>query len=299
MKITHQQGDPKSLKLLEDNARYMSYPTFRRLVDNIKRDGVLQQWPFVHRDPDTGVMTVLSGNHRVKAAIEAGLTQIDWIESDEYLTRDQQLSIQLSHNSIVGEDDPEILKRLYESIEDVEEKMASGLDDVTLDLMLQADTTPLSEVNLDFTTLTIVFLPHEFDRAQAAFDEAKKLVSSNEHWLAKNDQHAKVMQAIEDARDSAHVANASTALELLLQVWDQHREDLQTHWLDEEGNLRPEFAKHPKHHVPLSTILGTTVTAEEGRMLTRALKAVRKREQGLESNASALIHLAQEVLKES
>lgn len=299
MKITHQQGDPKSLKLLEDNARYMSYPTFRRLVENIKRDGVLQQWPFVHRDPDTGVMTVLSGNHRVKAAIAAGLTEIDWIESDEYLTRDQQLSIQLSHNSIVGEDDPEILKRLYESIEDAEEKMASGLDDVSLDLMLKADTTPLSEVNLDFTTLTIVFLPHEFERAQAAFDEAKKLASSNEYWLAKDDQHAKVMQAIEDARESAHVANLSTALELLLQVWDLHREDLQKNWLDEEGNLLQEFAKNGKHPVPLSTILGTTVTAEEGRMLTRALKAVRKREQGLESNASALIHLAREVLKES
>ena len=66
MKITHQQGDPRTLTLLDVNARFMPYGKFQVLVERIKEDGVRQQWPFVWRDPDSGNLIVLSGNQRVK-----------------------------------------------------------------------------------------------------------------------------------------------------------------------------------------------------------------------------------------
>jgi ParB-like chromosome segregation protein Spo0J len=50
----------------------MKAPQFKRLVENIRRDGVLTQLPLVYRG------RILSGNHRVRAAIEAGLTEIEW-----------------------------------------------------------------------------------------------------------------------------------------------------------------------------------------------------------------------------
>lgn len=285
MKIEHRVGDPTTLTLLEENARYMRHETFQMLVRNIQRDGVLQQWPFVYHDQDTGTRTVLSGNHRVKAAIEAGLPEIDWVETDTPLSEDRQKQIQLAHNAIVGEDDPEILKRIYESITDVEERMTSGLDDETLDLLIQADTMPLSEVNLDFMTITLVFLPNEYDRVRTAFEEARRLSPAKEHWLARNDQYDNTLAAIEDARDAAHIINVAAALDVLLDVWDTHRDTLQDRWLDEEGELK----LNAKHRVPTSSILGLNITAEDGRALTLAIRRAQRQHKDAETPVQALI----------
>lgn len=64
--------DPKEIKLLNLNARYMRHEEFKQLVDNIRRDGQLTSTPFLCREPN-GKYLCLSGNHRTKAAIEAGL----------------------------------------------------------------------------------------------------------------------------------------------------------------------------------------------------------------------------------
>lgn len=66
--------DPKALKLLERNARFMRQETYARLVDNVRRDGRLTSVPFAIREPD-GRYLVLSGNHRTMAAIDAGLEE--------------------------------------------------------------------------------------------------------------------------------------------------------------------------------------------------------------------------------
>ena len=289
MKVQYNTGSPSELKLLDDNARYMKHETFQRLVSNIKRDGALQQWPFIYCDPDTGDKIVLSGNHRVMAATEAGLETIDWIETTDRLTWDQQKQIQLSHNAIAGEDDPDILKRIYESIESVDEKMASGLDDETLALMIDADSTPLSEINLDFMNMSIVFLPHEYDRAVESFEDARKMAPADTHWIARDDQYDATLAAIEDARGAAHVMNVSTALDELLTVWDEHREDLASKWIDGEGELRLQ----PHKIVPTSTLFGLSMTAAQGQTITHALKRVIKENPHITTNTEALIHLAE------
>lgn len=269
MKLTHQQGDPRSLTLLTENARFMTHETFSRLVENIARYGVLQQWPLVWHNKETGERIVLSGNHRVEAAIQAGLDEVDWTETDTELTEDQRKAITLSHNSLVGEDDPSILKRMYESLVSVEEKLFSGLNDESLGLMSDVDTSSLAEANLDFTTMTFVFLPDEYERALAAFDDAKRMVSGDETWIAKDDQHMRMLDALEAARESAHVMNSATGLSLLLDVWEARRTDLRQNWLD--GDY--ELLSNPKDTVPISSVTGHLVSAEEG---SRAAKAIDK-----------------------
>jgi hypothetical protein len=65
-------ADPKAIKLLNKNARYMSHEMFENLTANIKRDGGLASIPLCYREPDGGLL-VLSGNHRVQAAVNAGI----------------------------------------------------------------------------------------------------------------------------------------------------------------------------------------------------------------------------------
>lgn len=113
--------DIEELSLLEKNARYMTNEQFSRLVSNIKQDGGLTSVPFCYKEGDR--YKVLSGNHRVMAAKEAGLKQVLIMYTDKEMTKSEQIAVQLSHNAIVGQDDPAILKELWSEINDVDLKI--------------------------------------------------------------------------------------------------------------------------------------------------------------------------------
>lgn len=85
--------DPRELKLLKMNARFMRHEEFQRLVANIKRDGQLTSAPFACLDPADGKYEVLSGNHRVQAAISAGLETIPCIITDDEMSEEQRIAI--------------------------------------------------------------------------------------------------------------------------------------------------------------------------------------------------------------
>ena len=91
--------NPSEIKFIEKNARFMSQNEFNALVSNIKRDGQLSSVPFLIKENE--IYTVISGNHRIKASIEAGLTSIKAMVG-ENLSNDEIRAIQLSHNSITG-----------------------------------------------------------------------------------------------------------------------------------------------------------------------------------------------------
>ena len=95
---------PASLTLLKDNARFFKRETFRQLRDNIAADKRLSSVPLCYRHED-GRLEVLSGNHRVKASIEAGIPHILVLAVTEELDKSRRIAIQLSHNALVGEDD--------------------------------------------------------------------------------------------------------------------------------------------------------------------------------------------------
>ena len=112
----------------QKNARSMPPATYKRLVDNIRQDGVLTSTPLVGRMAGDERLFVLSGNHRVAAAIDAGLEEAACITILDPIPRDRFSAIQLSHNAIEGEDDTSILEELY-GILDLDLKAYSGLTD--------------------------------------------------------------------------------------------------------------------------------------------------------------------------
>jgi hypothetical protein len=180
----------------------------------------------VWNDTGTGRRIVLSGNHRTMAAIEAGLTSIGWVEITEPLPRQRQIALQLSHNAIAGQDDPAILKELYDELEAVEWRQYSGLDDKALDLLEKVDVTGLGEANLDFATVQIVFLPDDLERAEAAIDAAKATGAADARWTAGLAQYEAVLDAIETSRAAYKIGNVATALGVILTVFEAHLGDL-------------------------------------------------------------------------
>ena len=258
--------DPRELKLLKMNARFMRHEEFQRLVANIKQDGQLTSAPFAALDPADGKYEVLSGNHRTQAAISAGLEKIPCIVTDDELSEEQRIAIQLSHNAIVGQDDPDILKKLYDKILDIDLKEYSGLDDKTLGLLDKAQSQAMSEANLEFQVLSIVYLPDELKEAQRIIDKAREAVKSSAVWLATDSEYEKWLDAQETVSAAYNVKNVSAAMQLIFKVFEEHLGELAEGWAGTD----------PKNDntmwVPLSTVLGRSkIPVGSAKVIKKAL----------------------------
>jgi hypothetical protein len=262
--------NPKRLKLLKLNARFMRHETFMRLVENVKKDQTLTSVPFCaildyyqeddpiprHEDNGDPVYEVLSGNHRVKAAVAAGLDTIEVMVTDDPLLPDQRRAIQLAHNEITGEDDPATLKLIYESIADLDLRLYSGLDDKKLELLAEVKPGSLNEAHLEFQPLTLIFLPDELEAVNELMDTIKAQVKAAKSvWLTRWYDYDKYMDALEDASRSHGVKNVATSLMVILEVFSRHITDLQEGFLDENH----EPIKDISGYVPLSAIFGENV----------------------------------------
>ncbi|MGD6752049.1 ParB N-terminal domain-containing protein [Streptomyces sp. BH105] len=245
------QGDPRTLTLLDHNARFLPHEQFRQLVANIERDGHLTSTPLVWNDRDTGRLVVLSGNHRTLAAVEAGLSSIWWMQIDEPLPRQRQIALQLSHNAIAGQDDPAILKELYDELESVEWRQYTGLDDKALDLLEKVDVASLGEANLDFASVQFMFLPAELERAEAAFDAARSTATADQRWVAALEQYEPMLDALETSRAAYKIGNSATALGVILTVFERNLGELADGWYDP---LNGEAVRSGT--APLETVFG-------------------------------------------
>ncbi|MFI5685838.1 ParB N-terminal domain-containing protein [Streptomyces sp. NPDC051636] len=261
------EGDPRELTLLDINARFMRHEQFQRLVANIRDDGALTSTPLVWNDAETGRRIVLSGNHRTKAAIEAGLERIWWMEIVEPLPRQRQIALQLAHNAITGEDDPATLKALYEELEDVSMRLYSGLDDKTLDLLDEVTVPGLAEANLDFATVQIVFLPDEKEAAEKALEAARKAASADARWLARIEQYESVLDTLDTTKGAHNIGNIAAAFAIILAIVERHLGELADGWYDPD-----EETASRKGTAPIETVLATrTMPADAAAVVQRAI----------------------------
>ncbi|MFF4050411.1 ParB/Srx family N-terminal domain-containing protein [Streptomyces chartreusis] len=260
------QGDPRTLTLLDVNARFLPHEQFRQLVANIKRDGCLTSTPLVWNDTASGRLVVLSGNHRTLAAIEAGLPDIWWMQIDEPLPRQRQIALQLSHNAITGQDDPAILKELYDELESVQWRQYTGLDDKTLDLLEKVDVASLGEANLDYASVQFMFLPDELQRAEAAFNAARSTATADQRWVAGLEQYEPVLDALESSRAAYKIGNSATALSVILAVFERHVGELAEGWFNATSG-EPTRAGT----APLESVFGARVVPVETAAVVRAV----------------------------
>lgn len=105
------------------NANQMSEHDFNRLVENIRISGGLSSAIACYRKSDTGRYVIISGHHRYRAAVKLRYREVPVIYAEESeMTPDEIVALQLSHNSLHGEDDKGILKRMFAEIQSVDFK---------------------------------------------------------------------------------------------------------------------------------------------------------------------------------
>ncbi len=117
------------LEEAEMNANEMSSEAFARLKENIRISGGLSSSIACYRKADTGRFVIISGHHRYRACVQLRYKEVPVIYAEESdLTKDEIIALQLSHNSLHGEDNKGILKRLFSEIEGVQFKEMSYID---------------------------------------------------------------------------------------------------------------------------------------------------------------------------
>nr|BDD45304.1 hypothetical protein 24 [bacterium] len=204
-----------SLRILssEENARYMTADQMRRLTDNLSRDNALTSVVCVY--PEKQKLTVLSGNHRVEAAIAAGHKQVPVLVIQTPLSKERRISIQLSHNAITGQDDPNLLKKHYESLT-MEYKAYSGLTDDNFPILNKLNIDGLSIGSPKYEEISLMFLPSEkeaFTNQLEKFEKAKDKKIS--HILASYDDFDSFFDAIVAVKEFKNVFNNAVAIRLM------------------------------------------------------------------------------------
>lgn len=294
--------DPRKIKLLDLNPHSMRHEVFQRLVDNIKRDGgLLGNTPFcwhLHddstREPQFGkdgepIYEVISGNHRVKGAVAAGLPLIRIEVTHQYLVPSQRKAIQLSQNAILGEDDPAGLKLVYDSITEPAFRMYTGLNDKTLGLMQQVKVESLSEANLQFTSISMTFLPAEREAVEAVWKDVQESTKAGKgNWLARWQEYDTFLDSLEAANAASGVKNIATGLMIILTIFSQHIADLREHYLDASGE-----PLDPKRRVPLLSLFDNPlISAQDAAQLNQMLnRAIAESGGAITTPFAALMHL--------
>ncbi|WP_328434565.1 ParB N-terminal domain-containing protein [Streptomyces sp. NBC_00425] len=266
--------DPRALTRLQVNAHYQPKEEFDRLVANVKADGCLTSVPLVYGggEYDEGQELILSGNHRCDAAVEAGLDEITVMLILDPQSRDQLIARQLSHNAINGKDDPATLQVLYDQIEDVDWRAYSGLDDDALDLLADVSPEGLSEANLDWSTIQLIFLPNELEAAREAIQAARS--GQSETWLAARADYEQTLDTLASSHAAHKIINVTLAWHAIVRIAENHLTDLQAAYTFPDSE--------PRHtgHVGLETVTGMrTLPAPAAITLNKAIAAAVGREE--------------------
>ena len=157
----------------DKNARVMSADTFNQLTTNIADDKRLESMPLGYIEKNGAgneEFKIISGHHRIRAARSANVTEIFTMVIDEELSDAQIKSKQLAHNALSGFDDKQLLKELFDEIDDIDQKIKTGLQ--TGELIEKFSKVGLEDVSFDFEfkTIRVLFLESQFDKFEKICD---------------------------------------------------------------------------------------------------------------------------------
>lgn len=214
-----------ALREQDKNARVMALEKFERLTANIQKDARLESLPLCtpkQNQAGNNEFLIISGHHRVRAARSAGLQFIPIMVLEEELTPDQIKSKQLAHNALAGYDNMDVLTEIYKEIEDVNEKMASGLTE--LDFQIDAPNVPVDdiEVNFDFELLNVLFMPKQAKR----FDEILALIEpSAKLYLADKKDFERLAAQIQEISKRDNIRNISAIMARMIDIVEQYHKE--------------------------------------------------------------------------
>ena len=212
------------LKHLDVNARYMTADQQQRLTHNIKRDGGLTSLPLVWLmqgedgtpAADPPIYLIVSGNHRVTSAKDAGIKDLDCIVIENWISPERRVEIQLAHNAVNGQDDLSVLEQLYEGLT-LSGKEYSGLTDDLFKGLKDINMVGFSVDGPAYQEITLSFLPEDGQQ----FEEMLKRVGKNPkaaYLAARLDSFDILFDAIVRTKEQLNVQNNAVAIHMIAEL---------------------------------------------------------------------------------
>jgi len=171
----------RSILEADINPQQMKDGDFKRLVNSIKKDGVLTSSILV-QNIGNGKYRCISGHHRIKAAIKAGLNEAECIIVKD-IDESTRIRLQLQHNDIHGEPDQSLVQELKKSLLEEDLKLVAK----DLGEAIDGDTNIEYEEPL-YSYVNICLMPEsekEFTQLldQLCTDESKKYILEKEEYM--------------------------------------------------------------------------------------------------------------------
>jgi hypothetical protein len=147
------------------------------------------------------------------------------------LSNDARLAIQLSHNALAGQDDPQILAKLWSRIEDIKSKLYAGLSSDTMKELEQIKLVTFSTPAIYTKSLTFVFTDHEKEHVEAVVTELSGL-PPGEKYIFPMEQFDDFFSTLQKTKSLENIKNGSLAMLKLIEA-------AEAVFLSKEGNQCP------------------------------------------------------------
>ncbi|WP_046691011.1 ParB N-terminal domain-containing protein [Leptospira santarosai] len=196
----------------------MTPDQMNRLVENVKRDGFLSQLPFGVKIEEK--FKVISGNHRVTAAIKAKLEAI-LILYIEDIDTERELAIQLSHNSIAGQDDLGILKNLYLQIKELDWKAYSGIDEQSLLNYQIPELVPISESDIRLNEIRLFYGDLDLKQIDQTLELLEKKLIDEKRDRVVLGEFERFVEVMTEIKRRLNVKNHSVAFLKMIEICEE------------------------------------------------------------------------------
>jgi len=214
------------------NARSLSPRLFNQLVENIQRDQRLESLPLVALV--NGQLEIISGHHRTRAARKAELEEIFvLVDVSSDMTRSRLVSKQLSHNSIQGIDNEDVLVELYEEIDSIDDMIASAIDIGLLgerDPVEKMDFSGIS-ISPDFHMIVFSFMPTQLDSFE---DVVAKIGDVESLYVFPTEFWEKLRTCMLEVGTKCEIVNITAQLAKMVEIVTEY---MSYFGEDEEGKM--------------------------------------------------------------
>lgn len=186
--------DKVDINLIDEaelNANEMTGEDFASLYDNIGKSG-LSSVPCCYKKTD-GRYGMISGHHRLRACKKLHYKSIGilWCDESE-LSKDEIIAIQLSHNSLHGQDNISILKKLFEQIQSIEYKKFAHIN---IDELNPVSTDGISVFALkENFVFSVILYPNSFPHIDELYGDIREQAKKCDALvLAEQDGNEKML----------------------------------------------------------------------------------------------------------
>lgn len=178
----------------EMNANEMTGEDFATLCDNIGKSG-LSSVPCCYKK-DNGRYVMISGHHRLRACKKLHYKKLGILYCEESeLSQDEIIAIQLSHNSLHGQDNTSILKKLFEQIKSVDFKKFAH---VNIDEIAPVSTEGLSIYAMkENFVFSIILYPDSFPNLEELYGDIREQAKKSDALILADQTNEELLMMLQ------------------------------------------------------------------------------------------------------